>query len=88
MIDLYISEELYNETIQERSGDLYYLLHNRAVQVYLDVDEEDLILNDDPSIPSDDRSYDLNAPRSGKRMLDCLKQGKEIKEGLSKVIHR
>lgn len=87
MIDLYISKYIY-DTCQEGT-ELYLLLHNKATQIWLDIDGSELdelipLPNDDELTES--KNQGNRTPRSGKIMLDCMKEGKPIKHGLSKAI--
>lgn len=87
MIDLYISKDIYDHCAE--GTDLYLLLHNHATQVWLDIDDSDLnehIASRDNDKPSYDQSQDNPTPKSGKIMLDCMREGKTIKHGLSKAI--
>ena len=87
MIDLYISKDIYDHCAE--GTDLYLLLHNHATQVWLDIDDSDLnehIASRDNDIPFYDQSQDNSTPKSGKIMLDCMREGKTIMHGLSKAI--
>ena len=87
MIDLYISKDIYDNCAE--NTDLYLLLHNHATQVWLDIDASELdehIDSRDNDKPSYDQSQDNPTPKSGKIMLDCMREGKTIKHGLSKAI--
>lgn len=86
MIDLYISKNIY---VCDEGTDLYLLLHNDATQVWLDIDDSklnELIYSRDNDKPSYDQSQDNSTPKSGKIMLDCMREGKTIMHGLSKAI--
>ena len=75
MIDLYISKDIYDHCAE--GTDLYLLLHNHATQVWLDIDDSDLnehIASRDNDEPSYDQSQDNPTPKSGKIMLDCMRE--------------
>lgn len=87
MIDLYISKNIY-DTCQEGT-DLYLLLHNNATQIWLDIDGselDELIASQNGDELTESKNQDNENLRSGKIMLDCMKEGKPIKHGLSKAI--
>ena len=74
MIDLYISKNIY---VCDEGTDLYLLLHNDATQVWLDIDDSklnELIYSRDNDKPSYDQSQDNPTPKSGKIMLDCMRE--------------
>ena len=87
MIDLYISKNIY-DTCPEGT-DLYLLLHNHATQIWLDINGselDELIASQNDYELTVNQSQGNPTPKPGKIMLDCMKEGKPIKHGLSKAI--
>lgn len=90
MIDLYISQDIYARH-EGKKDYIGKLIACRSVSVFLDVEDKELdryldISDEDLSKRSVSMDRGRNSIRSGKTLLDIMKEGKLVRYGLTKAI--
>ena len=90
MIDLYISQDIYARH-EGKKDYIGKLIACRSVSVFLDVEDKELdryldISDEDLSKRSVSMDRGRNSIRSGKTLLDIMKEKKDVRYGLTKAI--
>lgn len=90
MIDLYISQDIYARH-EGKKDYIGKLIACRSVSVFLDVEDKELdryldIPDEDLSKRSVSMDRGRNSIRSGKTLLDIMKEKKDVRYGLTKAI--
>ena len=90
MIDLYISQDIYARH-EGKKDYIGKLIACRSVSVFLDVEDKELdryldIPDEDLSKRSVSMDRGRNSIRSGKTLLDIMKEGKPVRYGLTKAM--